>query len=97
MASINPVQFNQTNLLSSEKKTTSNEKSFSETFKEMINQADSLQKKSAKAVENFIAGGEENLHEVMAAVEEAQLSFQLIMEIRNKLMESYQELMRMQV
>ena len=70
---------------------------FSETLKNMINQVDGLQKNSATSIENVIAGKEGNLHEVMAAMEEAQLSFQLMLEIRNKLLESYQELMRMQV
>lgn len=70
---------------------------FSETLKDMINQVDALQKNSKDAVEGFITGQEGNIHEVMAAVEEAQLSFQLMMEIRNKLLESYQELIRMQV
>ena len=37
------------------------------------------------------------LHQVMIANEEASLSFQLMVEVRNKLLESYQELMRMQV
>ncbi|MFQ5751325.1 MAG: flagellar hook-basal body complex protein FliE [bacterium] len=70
---------------------------FSETLSEMISQVDGLQKNAANSVEKFIAGEESNLHEVMASVEEAQLSFQLMLEIRNKLIESYQELIRMQV
>jgi len=37
------------------------------------------------------------LHQVMLANEEASISFQLMVEVRNKLLESYQELMRMQV
>ena len=39
----------------------------------------------------------ENLHQAMAAMEEASLSFRLMVEVRNKLMESYQTLQRMQV
>ena len=37
------------------------------------------------------------LHQAMIAMEEASVSFQLMVEVRNKLLESYQELMRMQV
>ncbi len=37
------------------------------------------------------------LHQVMIANEEASVAFQLMVEVRNKLLESYQELMRMQV
>lgn len=89
-----PAQISKPNPKSSEKITTPK---FSETLSEMISQVDHLQKEAGNSVESFIAGEHGNLHEVMASVEEAQLSFQLMMEIRNKLMESYQELMRMQV
>jgi len=37
------------------------------------------------------------LHQVMVAVEDADVAFRLMMQIRNKLVDSYQELMRMQV
>jgi flagellar hook-basal body complex protein FliE len=37
------------------------------------------------------------LHQAMIAAEEASVSFQLMVEVRNRLLESYQELMRMQV
>ena len=44
-----------------------------------------------------INGESENLHEAMASLEEASLSFQLMLEIRNKLLESYKEVERMQI
>jgi flagellar hook-basal body complex protein FliE len=44
-----------------------------------------------------MAGGNVPLHKAMIAVEEASVSFQLMVEVRNKLLDSYQELMRMQV
>ena len=37
------------------------------------------------------------MHQAMIAMEEASVSFQLMAEVRNKLLESYQELMRMQI
>ncbi|MFQ5639700.1 MAG: flagellar hook-basal body complex protein FliE [bacterium] len=70
---------------------------FSETLKDMLYQVNELQNISGNETKNFITGQQGNIHEVMAAVEEAQLSFQLMLEIRNKLLESYQELMRLQV
>ena len=48
-------------------------------------------------VEQMVRGEQIEVHEVMTAAEEAQLSFNLMLEIRNKLLESYQEIMRMQV
>jgi flagellar hook-basal body complex protein FliE len=48
-------------------------------------------------VENMIAGNVTEVHDVMAAAEEAQLAFELLLETRNRLLESYQEIMRMQI
>jgi flagellar hook-basal body complex protein FliE len=44
-----------------------------------------------------LSGENVPLHQAMIAMEEASVSFQLMVEVRNKLMESYQELMRMQI
>jgi flagellar hook-basal body complex protein FliE len=44
-----------------------------------------------------LAAGEGNLHQVMLELEQARTSFQLTLQVRNKLLESYQELMRMQI
>lgn len=70
---------------------------FAETLKGMINQVDELQKASGQSTKDFIAGKNIDLHEVMAAGQEAQLSFQFMMEMRNKLLEAYQEINRMPV
>lgn len=43
------------------------------------------------------AGEVENLHQVMISMEQAKLSFQLAMQVRNRVMEAYQDILRMQV
>jgi flagellar hook-basal body complex protein FliE len=43
------------------------------------------------------SGGNVPLHQAVIAMEEANVSFQLMVEVRNKLLESYQEIMRMQI
>jgi flagellar hook-basal body complex protein FliE len=48
-------------------------------------------------VERMVGGEAVDLHEVMIAVEKARTSFDLLMEIRNKTIEAYREIMRMQV
>ena len=48
-------------------------------------------------LEKLATGEMNNLHEVMMSLEKAKLSFQLTLEIRNKLLEGYQEIMRMQI
>jgi flagellar hook-basal body complex protein FliE len=45
----------------------------------------------------MLSGQNVPLHQVMIASEEASVSFQLMLEVRNKLLDGYQELMRMQV
>lgn len=70
---------------------------FSETLKEMIGSVDEAHKASGQAIEDFISGKEGELHEVMALGAEAQISFQFMLEVRNKLIEAYQEISRMPV
>lgn len=43
------------------------------------------------------AGETDNLHQVMIAMEEAKLSFQLALQVRNRMLEAYQEILRMQI
>ncbi|MEK6730065.1 MAG: flagellar hook-basal body complex protein FliE, partial [Planctomycetota bacterium] len=46
---------------------------------------------------NFATGKVENVHEVMIAMSKAEISFKFMMEARNKLIETYKEVMRMQM
>ncbi|CUI02866.1 flagellar hook-basal body complex protein FliE [Massilia sp. P8910] len=48
-------------------------------------------------VKQVALGGEQSLHDVMIHLEEARLSFQLLAQVRNRLLEAYQDVMRMQV
>ena len=72
-------------------------KDFGGVISDFIQAVNDAQKESAEKVQDVIQGRTENLHEAMAALEEARLSFQLMLEIRNKLLESYQEIQRTQV
>ena len=47
-------------------------------------------------VAGMISGQVTEVHDVMAAAEEAQLAFELLLEVRNRLLESYQQIMKMQ-
>ncbi len=71
--------------------------SFNELLSKAISNVNELQKEAGKAVENMIKGEETNIHNVMIAVEKARTSFDLLMEVRNKTIDMYRELMRMQV
>jgi flagellar hook-basal body complex protein FliE len=50
-----------------------------------------------RQVVRLATGDSDNLHQVMIALEEAKLSFQLMVQVRNKLLESYQDVLRMQI
>lgn len=71
--------------------------SFSDMVKDAINSVDQAQKTADQNVENIVMGKSDNIHEAMISMEKAQLSFQLMMEIRNKAVETYKELSRMQI
>lgn len=73
------------------------EVSFQESIKNFIYDVDNLQKISKGKIEDFIAGEISDVHEVMIAVEKASTSFQLLMELRNKMLNAYQEIKRMSV
>lgn len=71
--------------------------SFTDTLSEAIHKVDGTQKAAEGEIEAFIAGEQENLHEVTISMNQAKLHFQLMTETRNKMLETYQELMRMPV
>jgi flagellar hook-basal body complex protein FliE len=65
-------------------------------FKELIEDTIEKQKESQQLTEDFINGKDVELYEVMIASEKAKTSLELLMEIRNKSIDMYRELMRMQ-
>lgn len=71
--------------------------SFSDMVRKAVNDVDQAQKNADQKVEDVVMGRSDNIHEVMIAMEKAQLSFQLMVEVRNKAIETYQELSRMQI
>lgn len=70
---------------------------FATLLKESIGKTEEAQATAGTAVQNAILNQETDLHRVMIAQEEASLTFELLMEVRNKLLEAYQQIMQMQV
>ena len=58
---------------------------------------DDLHKKAEVATGKMVTGELKDVHQVIMAMEEAQTSFRLMMEVRNKMIEAYREVIRMQV
>ena len=52
---------------------------------------------ASSTVSGLLSGQNVSLHQAMISMEEANVSFQMMVEVRNKLLDSYQELMRMQI
>jgi len=70
--------------------------SFADLLKRAINDASDLQDDAQEMIESFLRGDPVDLHQVMAASEEAGISLKLLVEIRNKLTEAYRSLANMQ-
>lgn len=71
--------------------------SFAEQLQKAVEQVDRLQTVREEAVESMVTGRTTEVHDVMIAAKESQLAFELLLEVRNKLLEAYQEIIRMQV
>ena len=71
--------------------------SFGDTISNFLDAVNTAQVNAKDSVAEIVTGESENLHEAMAKVEEAKISFELMLEIRNKLLQTFQEIQRMQV
>jgi flagellar hook-basal body complex protein FliE len=71
--------------------------SFADTLEQSLHKVNSMQKDADVAIQDFVAGDTRNIHETMIAVGKADLAFRLTMQVRNKIVEAYQEVMRTQV
>jgi len=73
------------------------ENSFTEMFSNMLNSVNELQMDAAQIQEAFMSGDPVELHQVMIKAQEAGIAMDLLLEIRNKLVNAYSELMRMPI
>lgn len=71
--------------------------SFGDVLKSSLAEVNRLQKQADAAITELAKGDKVSLHETMIAMEQADVSFKLMMEVRNKIVEAYQEIMRIQV
>lgn len=76
---------------------TSKENSFGNMLKTAIDEVNQAQIDSSKSTLKLVQGENIELHEVMITAQKASITMQAALEIRNKAVEAYQEMMRMQV
>jgi flagellar hook-basal body complex protein FliE len=71
--------------------------SFGDLFARALNDTAGIEEDAKKVIEAFLRGEPVELHQVMAASEEAAISLELLVEVRNKLTEAYRTIMNLQV
>lgn len=71
--------------------------SFSEVLKDSIKKVGQLEKEADQEAIKLATMETQDIHNTMIAIEKADLTFQLMMQVRNKIINAYEEIMRMQV
>lgn len=84
-------------LKTTQSQVTKAESNFGEILGEMVSGVNNQQQEADLAIQQLHAGGERNLHEVMISMEQADISLRYMVQVRNKALEAYQEIMRLQV
>ena len=76
---------------------TSGAKPFTNLIQNAVGEVDSKMQTASTETTKLLTGESTNVHQAVIAMQEASVAFSLMVEVRNKLVDSYQELMRMQV
>ncbi len=79
------------------KKSTDKVSTFSETLGDYIKSVSNDQLDAKHSIERFLRGEEKDIHNTMITIQKADISLQLMMQVRSKLITAYQELMRIQI
>lgn len=70
---------------------------FLTSLKEAIEKVNTIQLEANRAAEQLMTGQTQDVHQTMVALQKAEVSFQLMMQVRNKLVAAYEEIQRMQI
>ena len=71
--------------------------SFGEVLKESLNEVNDLQKKGEEAMSDIATGQVKDLHQAALAIDKAEMSMKLMLEVRNKAINAYKETLRTQI
>jgi flagellar hook-basal body complex protein FliE len=71
--------------------------SFGSVLADTIGRVNQLQQNAQTSIDKFLSGEDEEVHKVALATQQAALSFDLFLQVRNKVVSAYQEVMRMQM
>lgn len=70
---------------------------FQDVLKDAIHRVEASRAEANHAVEQFVTGENQDLHSTALKTQRASLDFELLLQVRNKVVQSYQEIMRMQL
>jgi flagellar hook-basal body complex protein FliE len=73
------------------------EVSFGRVLSDAIGRVEGYRAGSENAMKSFLSGEEHDLHKVAMATQQAEVSLELFLQVKNKVVQAYQEIMRMQV
>ena len=70
---------------------------FQSLLTDAVAQVEGVQQSSKSTIEKFLSGEGEEVHKVALAAQQAEMTFDLFLQVRNKVVQAYQEVMRMQM
>ena len=85
----------QGNMPSNNEKNSKEDSSFNDILTKSLKEVNSAQIKSINALNSLVVGKTENIHETMIQMQKASISFQMMMKVRNKLVDAYNEIIKM--
>ena len=94
---VQPTRENAPNAASTPSSPDASEVSFEDVLRDSIKNVDKLQHDATEAIQKVSTGDADSVAEVMTAVEKADIAFRSLMQIRNKLVDAYEELLRMRI
>src|SRR5579884_1475618 len=70
---------------------------FQSMLSDAVGNAEHFRENSNQTTDNFLSGGNQELHQVALAAQQSELAFEMFVQVRNKVISAYQEIMRMQL
>ena len=70
---------------------------FASLLESAVNQVESSRQNASESIRQLISGEKEELHNTVLATQKAELQFEMFLQVRNKVVSAYQEIMKMQV
>lgn len=88
---------NNINKIVGKEEKTQSEKTFADFLSEKLDEVNDKQIEADDITQSYIKGDETDIHNVMISAEEAKMSLEMAVQVRNKIVEAYQEISRMQL